>query len=537
MTELKLRDYQRQAIDAINDAWHSGMQSPAVVLPTGMGKTVVFSHLTSEFVGSRNQRVVILVHRDELADQAINKIRSVAPHLYVGKIKAESNETDAQVLVCSVQTLANPKRLDQINRNVGLVIVDECHHAAAKTYQTILQALVWSKNVAEAVCVGFTATLARGDGVGLGETWNDVVFSRSVMYAISRGYLTDVRAKAVEVGLDFKGVKKTGGDFQSGDLGRALEDSDMEDVLPRAYREYASDRPGVVFTPTVATAHGIAESFNAAGIRTAVISGETPREERQRIYSDYRTGRIQVLSNCMVLTEGFDAPWASCAVIARPTQSEPLYIQMVGRVLRPWPGKKDALVLDVVGVNGKLRSLMDLAPGEVESVRDDESLEEAAVRENEEENDGRSFQRLTDLARNIRARDIELFSGSSQSWLITKAGVMFIPVGDGDVFLWARDAETWDVCYAPKSGKWERIRTSLTLGMAQAWAEAEAEERMPFNTGRSASWRKKKASEAQVRLARNLGHDVSQNARSGEVGDLISVSFASKKFDRYVGRV
>ena len=130
---LKLRPYQREAIDSVFSAWNSGMQSPAVVLPTGMGKTVIFSHLASEFILKRSKRVAVLVHRDELADQAIDKIRSVAPHLSVGKVKAESNETDVQVLVCSVQTVSRPKRLDQLPRDIGLVIVDECHHAAAES--------------------------------------------------------------------------------------------------------------------------------------------------------------------------------------------------------------------------------------------------------------------------------------------------------------------------------------------------------------------------------------------------------------------
>lgn len=523
------------------------MQSPAVVLPTGLGKTVVFSHLAAEFIERNHQRVVVLVHRDELADQAITKIKAVAPNLHVGKVKAESNETDADVVVCSVQTISRPNRLAQITNpairprlsSIGLVIVDECHHAAAQSYKTILDRLVFSKGVSESVSVGFTATLARGDGVGLGDVWQDVVYTKSVLWGISKGFLSDVRGKSVTVsGLDLGGVRRSRGDYQGGDLGRALEESDLSEALPKAYREHAGERPGVVFTPTVATAHSVAGSFNDAGIRTAVISGETPRDERQHIYADYRTGRVQVLSNCMVLTEGFDAPWASCAVIARPTQSEPLYVQMVGRVLRPWPGKKDALVLDVVGSGGKLATLIDLSSGDVQSLGDEESLAEAVLREQEEGNEGRTFRKPNELAFNLRAKDMDLFAGSSQSWLTTHAGVMFIPVGDGEIFLWSSpEGEAWDVCYAPKRGKWERVRRGLPLGTAMAWAETEAEDRMPFNTGRSASWRRKQASEKQVGLAQSLGAPVEEGMRSGEIGNLISVEFASRKFDSYARKV
>lgn len=531
--ELHLRPYQTEAINAVFTAWSEGMMRPAVVLPTGMGKTVVFSHLAKQFIEKNSQRVVVLVHRDELADQAIDKIRSVAPHLNVGKVKAESDEITADVMVCSVQTLAVPSRFERLRAaqgkhgRIGLVIVDECHHAAAQTYQSILTDFGCFGSGARAI--GFTATMARGDSVGLGDTWQDVVYTRSVLYAISKGFLTDVKGHAVSVGVNLSAVKTTGGDFQSGDLGRALEESDMESMLPVAYREHAGSRSGVVFTPTVATAQSVAQSFNAAGIRTAVISGETPRDERQKIYADYRTGRVQVLSNCMVLTEGFDAPWASCAVIARPTQSKPLYIQMVGRVLRPWPGKKDALVLDVVGVGGKLSSLIDLAPGQVEKIEEGESLEEAVLREETETVSGST----SGLVRDIKLKALDMFEGSSQSWLVTDAGVMFIPVGDGEVFLWPSDGGLWDVCIAPKRGPWEKLHRGMPIGTATAWAETEAEERMPFNTAKDASWRKRKPSDAQKNFAQNLGLGVTEDTRSGELGNAISVKLASRKFDIY----
>lgn len=542
---LSLRDYQTEAIQNVFQAWSSGIQRPAVVLPTGMGKTVIFSHLAIEFIRRYEERVVVLVHRDELADQAMDKMKSVAPHLRVGKVKAESDEIHADVVVCSVQTLAVKRRLDRLintqngfdsRSRIGLVIVDECHHAAAQTYKNVLETFGCFRDEHSAFAVGFTATLARGDKVGLGDIWQEVVCNKTLLYGISRGYLTDVRGMAIEMeGLDLSSVKKSRGDYQASQLGEVLHDYGMAEILPVAYKKYAEDRPGVVFTPTVGTAVEIVDSFNDAGIVSAVITGATPRSERQEIYDNYRKGSIQVLVNCMVLTEGFDAPWASCAVIARPTQSQPLYVQMVGRVLRPWPGKKDALVLDVVGSGGKLSTLIDLTPGEVESIRAGESLSEAVLRENEEANEGKKFKKNSPQARNFIGRDLDLFEGSSHSWLMTDAGVMFIPMAEGEVFLWPAKDGLWDVCYAPLKGAWQRIHTGLPLGMAQAWAETEAEEKMTFdlNTAKSAAWRKKKASEAQVNYARALGANVTDDARSGDVGNLISVKLASRKFDRF----
>lgn len=552
MSDLPLRDYQRSAIDAVFKAWQDGMRRPAIVLPTGAGKTVVFAHLIREFhtkTGSVPQwggRVIVLVHRDELADQAIDKIRAIAPGLDVGKVKAEDNDIGADVMVCSVQTLAVARRLELVKirqgtvgprgtrsggrlGNVGLIITDECHHGLAPTYRKIYDAFP------DALNLGVTATLQRGDGLGLGDVWDDVVYSKSILWMIGKGHLADIRMKNVDVGgLDLSEVKRQGRDFQAGDLGRALEESDMAEKLPAAYAEHAGDRPGVVFTPTVATAEDVARSFNGAGIRTAVITGETPREERQRIFEDYRTGRVQVLANCMVLTEGFDAPWASCAVIARPTQSAPLYTQMVGRVLRKYPGKSDALVLNVAGPGKRICTLIDLAPGAVHEMQEGELLTEAVVREAEAADQVVS---RGSIAFDLKFRDVNAFAASSAAWLTTHAGVQFISAGQTTVFLWPGQHGLWDVCTVVKGQPWNRSEhIGLDIGSAMAWGEAVAEEHGDFSTQRSARWRKGKPSEAQQRVAEGLGLEFSQ-LNKGQLSDAISVTFASRVFDRFAGKV
>lgn len=539
MSEIKLRPYQRDAIDAVFAAWSEGMKRPALVLPTGAGKTVVFAHLIKEFRTWRDSladgraRVMVLVHRDELADQAIAKIKAIAPELHVGKVKAESDETDADVMVCSVQTLAVERRMNRVawhevkHGDVGLIITDECHHGAAPTYQKIYAAFP------DALNLGVTATLQRGDGVGLGSVWDDVVYSRSVLWMIKERHLADIRMKNVDIGgLDLSDVKRSRGDFQSGDLGKALGDSDMADKLPAAYTEHAGDRPGVVFTPTVETAQQVAGSFNRAGIRTAVIHGETPREDRLRIFEDYRTGRVQVLANCMVLTEGFDAPWASCAVIARPTQSAPLYTQMVGRVLRPYPGKKDALVLNVAGDGQRLCTLIDLAPGEVLTLDPDETLEEAAEREAKERGS---------ISGDLKFTDVDAFAANKMVWLTTPAGVLFVPCGETTVFLWPDKEQPglWDVCRTSKSDrKWRRTEhTGMDLGSAMAWGEATAEDYGTLNAGKKASWRRGPATEAQQSLAATLRIPGWEAMDKSQLSDAISLAFAAQTFDRFVGRV
>jgi superfamily II DNA or RNA helicase len=555
-TLLHLREYQREAIDAVYKAWDEGMQRPAVVLATGLGKTIVFSHLISEFIESTGQRAVVLVHRDELADQAIGKLRDVAPDLNIGKVKAESNETDAQVVVASVQTLARTSRLDQlvssltpvpghtrIKNPIGLVIADEVHHYASKTFRGVLEGLGCFRPDGTKL-VGFTATMARGDGVGLGGVVDDVVYEKGTMFGISRGFLVPPEGRLiVSEGLDLSRVKKTSGDYAAGDLGRALEDSGAAAAIPGIYAEHAAGRQGIVFTPTVATARSIADAFSASGVPAAMVCGETPRDERLHIFDEYRRGRLQVMTNAMVLTEGFDMPQASCAVIARPTQSQPLYVQMVGRVLRPFPGKTDALILDVVGAsaNNKLMTLIDLEPGLFPDLKpcDDceripcicpcEACGKPKLRLCECPRDTPDLEIKTDGV----SGEIDLFAASSQTWLTTARGVMFIPAGAGEVFLWASQTPgTWDVAFAPKSGAWERLHTSLPIGTAMAWAETEADDRSGFNIKKSAAWKKTKPSEGQIVFARQLGVEVTDKMTKGEIGNEISVRMASRKIDR-----
>ncbi|MFD9405293.1 DEAD/DEAH box helicase, partial [Streptomyces sp. NPDC060011] len=354
------RPYQVDAIEALRKGWAAGTNRLAVVLPTGAGKTVVFSHLAHQMLDTLNGgRVLVIAHREELIEQAAAKLLAVDPMLRVGIVKAQRDDhADADVIVASVQTLAVAKRREAI-RDIGLVIVDECHHAAARTYMEVLEHFGAWRGVPVA---GFTATMTRTDG-GLAEVWEDVVFRLDILDMIGDGYLCDVRGKRITVdSLDLDKVRTRGGDLVDGQLGKALEDSGALDAIAKAYVDHAGDRPGVVFTPTVATAQAAAAALEAAGITAAPVWGGMSRDDRRATLARYSAGDVQVLTNCMVLTEGFDAPHTSCAVIARPTKSPGLYVQMAGRALRPAPGKRDALLLDVMGASTrhKLASMVDL---------------------------------------------------------------------------------------------------------------------------------------------------------------------------------
>lgn len=557
MTEIKLRGYQRDAIDAVFKAWADGMRAPAIVLPTGAGKTVVFSALVREWrhdtqytKTTQGQRVMILAHRDELVDQAIAKLRAVMPGVNVGKVKGTDNDVHADVVVASVQTISRAGRMAPLRifqktyGSIGLIITDECHHAAAASYRKIYNAFP------DALRLGVTATMARGDGRGLGSVWDDVVFQRSVLWMISKGYLTDVRTKRVDLkALNMGSVSVSRGDWAAGDLGRALMDAEADTAIARAYKEHAGDRQGIVFTPTVETAHAASVALHNAGIRSEVIHGETHSLDRRAAYEDYRTGKIQVLVNCLVLTEGFDMPQASAIVIARPTQSETLYAQMVGRGLRPYPGKADCLVLDLVGASAnKLRTLIDLDPDGPESVRDGETLAEAVVREAEEQN---AVVPAGSLAFELKVKDVNSFAAFSMAWLRTPAGVVFIACGnDTKIYLAPSKNEPglWDVKvarYGVVTGpdgvqtlKWTYRATDyrdLPLGQAMAWGEAVSEDYQPAGYGihRTAAWRKKWPSAAAQRLAARYGIRT-EGLRAGDLADAIDRARGAALFDRHV---
>ena len=542
---LSLRPYQDNAMTKVIAAWYSNVQRPAVVLPTGTGKTVIFAHLAADWIEHRGQgsRVVILVHRDELADQALAKLHQTDPSLRLGKVKAADDETGAQVMVCSVQTLAREARLNRLLASrtyagpVGMVIVDEAHHAAAPTYKKIMEELGCFRLDEQEPngqrpgtrAVGFTATMARGDGVGLGGVWEEIVAAETVLKMIAEGYLVDVRGKDVDLDIDLGSVKTSGGDYQAKSLGDAIMAADGPKKIAAGILKFAADRRPIVFTPDVATAHETAAELEALGIPSGVVDGKTSREDRQLIYKKYRLGEIQCLVNCMVLTEGADFPWADCAVIARPTKSEPLYIQMVGRVLRPYPGKEDALVLNMIGAGGTLRTLIDLDPGLVTPALPGESLTEAYVRQ-----ETRAETRVSadNLLFALKHRDLDLFGSSAHVWLRTRGGVLFLPMKAGEVFLWPDEDDTWLVAWAPPGNRpWKRLHRRLPLGLAQAWAETEASGTIFSLSAASARWRKETADVRTVTRARSMGITVPPGSTRGWVSDQISTVLAGQKFD------
>lgn len=531
MTEsLPLRPYQADTITAITEAWDRGVNRAAAVLPTGSGKTVIFSHLTKQS-HDQGRRSLIIAHREELLAQAADKLKAVAPGIPLGIVKASRNEhQDAGVVIASIQTLARQHRREQIS-NIGALIVDEAHHAAADTYLEVMEHFGCWNGLPTA---GLTATMTRQDG-GLAEVWPEVVYTRDILEMIADGYLVDVRGKTVRItGLDLDQVATRGGDFQDGALGAALDHSEAAKAVAEAYLEHAADRQGILFAPTVATAQSFADALTDAGIPAAAVWGAMPADDRAETLERYAQREIQVLTNCAVLTEGFDEPAASCVVIARPTRSVGLYVQMVGRVLRPFPGKKDALVLDVTGVatRHKLATIVDLTGKHIPQPQEDESLGEAEAR-----GAGTPVQRPTGAVDWV---DVDLFGNSTTAWLRTAGGTWFIPAGTGCQYLLApgEARSTVRIWRWTKADGFAAAPNSrdLPLEYGMRWAEHYASRRARSIAQRDSGWRTRPATESQLTTAVKCRIPLPRDPNQGDASDAIATFFASRTIDPWITR-
>lgn len=318
-----------------------------VSLPTGAGKTVIFSQLAK----MARRQVLVLAHREELLGQARSKLDAALGGQHVVSVErgAETASADAKVLVCSIRSL-HEERLARVvrGRDFGLVIYDECHHAAAEDNMRVLRQLgVFDANW-DGTLLGFTATTARGDGKGLDAIFETIAYSRSLPEMINDGFLAPLRGFRIATGADLTRVSSSGLDFSGEELSEAVDIEDRNALVARSIQELARDRRTIAFCVTVNHARHLCIALNRLGVAAGIVYGEMPSEARAGVLADFRKGQIQVLANVAVLTEGFDDPGVSCIAMARPTRSEGLYTQCVGRGTRLHPGKRDCLILDFV---------------------------------------------------------------------------------------------------------------------------------------------------------------------------------------------
>ena len=342
---MELRYYQREARDAVLEEWRKGHRKTMACLPTGTGKTIIFSSILQHQLENPARRGLILAHRGELLTQAADKLRKTTG-LTAALEKAEFSSLGApeRVTVGSIQSLARESRLQRFPGNYFTdIILDECHHALSDTYQRVL------RHFDGANVLGVTATPDRGDKRALGEYFDSLAYEYTLDQAIKDGFLVPIKAQLIPLQVDLARVRMQNGDYAVGDLGTAL-DPYLEQIAAEMKR-YCQDRKTVVFLPLVATSQRFCEMLNEVGLRACEVNGDSI--DRDRILEDFAHDRYQVLCNAMLLTEGWDQPDVDCVVVLRPTKVRSLYQQMVGRGTRLAPGKKDLLLLDFLWMSEK----------------------------------------------------------------------------------------------------------------------------------------------------------------------------------------
>jgi len=324
---VQLRDYQISALTELR-AHHA--ERCILCLPTGSGKTVIAAELIRRAI-CKGSRVLFVVHRRELVMQAVARLAAL--DVASGVILAnEPTNPHERVQVASIQTLA---RRDKPPANI--LVVDECQHATAKTWRDLID------HYGECMLVGLTATPWRLSGKPLGDLFGKIIAPVTTRQLCEEGVLIEPRVFAPP-GPNLKGVRSVGGDFASDQLAERMKT--LTGNIIEHWRRHANGRKTIAFTVNVEHSRDIAARFADVGVASAHLDGTTPREQRDDVLAQLANGRVTVLSNCMILGEGWDLPSLEVAILARPTKSLSLHLQQIGRIMRACPGKEGALVLD-----------------------------------------------------------------------------------------------------------------------------------------------------------------------------------------------
>lgn len=527
---LKLRPYQEEAVAAVEADWARGVRRPAAVMACGTGKT----RTAANIIDRRDVQTLFLVHRDELAEQSRQAFHDQG--LNVGVVQAEQNDVGAKIIVGSIQTLQNPRRLAQLPPT-SLVVCDEAHLSGSPSWRSVLTGLGVIGPQPRTDALGLSATLSRTDGAGLGDIWDRVAYTYDIEDGIRDGYLLPPVGRIITVNdLDLRQAAMVGGEFAAGSLSDMLRSSGAREAVVKAYREHAAEMPGIVFTPDVRSAQEFAEAFNDAGFVTEAVWGAMPTEDRRRIIREYKAEKIQILVNCGIFTVGTDLPRAQCAVMARPMSSKVLYTQAAGRVLRLYPGQDHALILDISGASAdhRLATFADLfPPAEPKEKVDGDTQEET----------GERGSRTGTLQGAFSSREIDLFRSSRSVWLRTYDGTWFIPAGNAAIFIWpSRELGLHHVAICSlEQNRRKLLKRDLDLDAAMSWGEQIAEEYQgawqerngkKFGMARKASWRSSKPSPAMISYAKRLGLDPSGTPRAGALSDIIERERVSRVLDR-----
>ncbi|KAF1965388.1 DEAD/DEAH box helicase-like protein [Bimuria novae-zelandiae CBS 107.79] len=396
--KITLREYQEECIQSVLAYLAKGHKRLGVSLATGSGKTVIFTHLIDRLpaVGDASQ-TLILAHRRELVEQAARHCALAYPDKHVD-IEMGNNHASgaADITVASIQSIMSGERIVKFDpARYKLVLVDEAHHIVSQQYLDVLEHFGlrhqqdWTKVAAPAL-VGVSATFSRFDGRKLGTVIDHIVYHRDYVDMIEENWLSDVVFTTVEIKANLNKVSTTAnGDFKTAALSRAVNTEETNDLLVRAWAAKARGRKStIVFCVDLSHVTNLTAKFRQYGIAAEFVTGDTPSRIRSARVDAFRRGDFSVLLNCGVFTEGTDIPNIDCVLLARPTKSRNLLVQMIGRGMRLNPGKENCHIIDMVSALStgvvSTPTLFGLDPAEIIETASTKDMMELKERKEEE---------------------------------------------------------------------------------------------------------------------------------------------------------
>ncbi|KAK3670835.1 putative ATP-dependent helicase IRC3 [Recurvomyces mirabilis] len=562
----QLRPYQEETIKAVLDYLARGERRLGVSLATGGGKTVIFSHLIDRVPAPTPEatQTLIIAHRQELVNQAATHCRNLYPDrdvdIEMGK-RAASGYAD--ITIASIASLASADRLSKFDPlRFKLIIVDEAHHMVASSYLGMLDhfGLLENAEQSHVALVGVSATLSRNDGLSLGKALDHIVYHKDYLDMIEGDWLSAAVFTTVRSGVDLNSVKMGRGDFQTGSLSKAVNNPEANTVTVRAWLEKCRDRKStLVFCVDLAHVAALTGMFRQHGVDAQFITSNTKSEERQKKIEGFRKGTFPVLLNCGILTEGTDIPNIDCIVLARPTRSRNLLVQMIGRGLRKFPGKINCHMIDMVSAldTGIVTTptLFGLDPDELVDEADADTMKEKRDRRESEHilepmaDDHPNA--VPELSGSITFTDyedindlIEDTSGERKvraispfAWVQVDAGRYVLSASQGDLTITQTDGGEYEVVYKkriPASVQVKspfmrprRIAKAVTFEQAVRAADTAVKEVFVFAmVAKNAQWRSAPASDTQVAFLSRFRDEDDQltggSIKKGQAADWIT---------------
>lgn len=556
---LTLRPYQTEAIQTVKREWEK-VDATMLVAATGLGKTVIFNSLLADVL-TPGKRGLILAHRRELITQPLDRLAQHYPALALraGVVMAHSNQVASDLIVATVQTLASEKRLRQVlaHGKIDYLVTDECHHATANAYQKLYATL--QEVNPHLKHLGVTATPVRADGDGLSKTYHSVAAKYDIGWGIQNGFLAPVRWLEVKTGISLKGIRSQAGDFSARQLADVFETGNCFDLVVHTHQKYGLERPFLAYTVSVEGAHTLAAKFNAAGIPVGSADASTPDDTRKQLIRKLERGELKGLVNMGLWTEGLDIPQVSLIHQVRPTQSDGLYVQIIGRALRTYPGKADALILDYAPKDARNIAMF----GDILGVPlDKKEYTERETQEAEEEEvpiqagftfDG-EYRFLNGDPMEIVVRELHYLEQSPWSWHRAPDGWLTLGLGKA-----ADQIERTLVMRPPQNGKDDYTLYGVAKrpvqfdheGQPVRWGNEQAHylKSAPFEelhalaeayankhgsavlAGKQRGWRNEPPSMGQIQYARRLGI-FHPGLSKGELANRITMHLAVRAVER-----